>query len=568
MAIDMGFNETLQQETKLEAYSVVLSVTTLLLAAIGGGAGSLTVICAILEGKSIHKLSYSIILVLLFACLVLDLLWTPQEILHLLYYHYTYQNPTQYFKIFVHGMYLLLSIVMAVAIVFVSAENIFRQCSHMGKMFQKIWSITGSITAVLVGLCMAGSYLVISTQNETNVPEYFVVFNSRSFCMKVVILGIFTFLVLAIMLCVIFSAIIHKKHSGGFHGNSNSGCKHQVPTLLIRDPEGNPSEDESEDTPSVHAASPLPLLAINAAGGPSRDGPMPISPKNKNMLGVNMTQILGRRRHTICQIGDSSTNFMDPAEKAKKYTYVRKFSVDISALQAQLENPKLFSGKAPFQSDTDLQSKSRNNSQKGRLPLKTPVLKFDEKDEKVESEEVKNDVRPMLPLITVSDDEGTEKEEVDAKSEHESVEEGSEKDKTTLTFKLPNMSEECHGSDHESLHSFDNDSTTDLTLSFTKLSCLLSVTFCLCTLPLFLTEVLRNHLSTIAYINITTCTLALSTIQTIIYPQVIICMDSVVHRAVHKLWIRFLRRCRCTAASIDEDGEENRTNLNTDTSQV
>ncbi|XP_046555670.1 uncharacterized protein LOC124264929 [Haliotis rubra] len=229
MATDMGFNETLHQETKLEAYSVVLSVTTLLLAAIGGGGGSLTVICAILAGKSIHKLSYSVILVLLFACLMLDLVWTPQEILHLLYYHYTYQNPSQYFKIFVHGMYLLLSVIMAVTIVFVSAENIFRQCSHMGKMFQKVWSITGCITAVIIGLCLAGSYLVVSIQYETHVSEYFVVFNSRSFCMKVVILGIFTFLVLAILLCVIFSAIIHKKHSGGFHGNSNSGCKHQVP---------------------------------------------------------------------------------------------------------------------------------------------------------------------------------------------------------------------------------------------------------------------------------------------------------------------------------------------------
>jgi hypothetical protein len=47
-------------------------------------------------------------------------------------------------------------------------------------------------------------------------------------------------------------------------------------------------------------------------------------------------QVLGRRRHTICQIGDSSTP-PDTIAKAKQYNYVRKFSVDISALQVQLQ---------------------------------------------------------------------------------------------------------------------------------------------------------------------------------------------------------------------------------------
>jgi hypothetical protein len=45
-----------------------------------------------------------------------------------------------------------------------------------------------------------------------------------------------------------------------------------------------------------------------------------------------------RRRHTIGQIGSTG---LDVMEKAKQYNYVRKFSVDIQALQAQLENPKM-----------------------------------------------------------------------------------------------------------------------------------------------------------------------------------------------------------------------------------
>ena len=109
-------------------------------------------------------------------------------------------------------------------------------------------------------------------------------------------------------------------------------------------------------------------------------------------------QVLGRRRHTICQIGDSSSGAgggvnpgggsgNDPIGKAKQYNYVRKFSVDISALQAQLQNPKIFKD-APFQSDVDLTKKPNGEGGPGKtgkvqpeplLPLKPLPKRFEGK---------------------------------------------------------------------------------------------------------------------------------------------------------------------------------------------
>lgn len=76
------------------------------------------------------------------------------------------------------------------------------------------------------------------------------------------------------------------------------------------------------------------------------DLPSPSRSKGSH-LGVNMAAYLGRRRHTIGQIG---TTGIEPLERAKQYNYVRKFSVDIQALQAQLENPKRHASDFPFSS--------------------------------------------------------------------------------------------------------------------------------------------------------------------------------------------------------------------------
>ncbi|XP_041357239.1 uncharacterized protein LOC121374269 [Gigantopelta aegis] len=560
---EMGNVTNLEEGSRLQAYSVVLSATTLLLSALAGGGGSLAVMFTIVTGKVIEKQSYAIVLTLLAACLAFDLLWAPLEIVHLLYYHHTNENVTQDYKVMTHGIYVFLIMVISSTVILVSAKKILCLYGKFGKKCKKVWPTIGCFVSLFLGLVAVSVYVSTVTIYEGNFQDYFPVMNKISFCFKAIMIGLMMLAVLVMMTVVITIAVAKQKnHDDGFHSNSES--KNTIPQVLIA--ETDVTDDESE-TPSAQGGSPLPLLTINTDGEANRGdnsstvGELPNPSKNKNMLGVNMAHILGRRRHTICQIGDSSTNLMDPAEKAKKYTYIRKFSVDISALQAQLENPKIFSGKAPFQSDTDV-SKKESPNPIVRAPLIAPILKLDERTQKCD---FKNETRPVLPVITVSDDEGQEKED-----EVTDNDDDDESEKPILTFKLPNLTEEMHhdDDDKESVHSSERDqSVTDHDEAFVKLSCLFSTAFCLCMLPLFLTEVLRYHLITNAYINISTCTMALSAIQTIIYPQIIICMDSIVHKAVNQLWRNIKWRLSCKK-ELAVDTEANQDHGSTSTSQV
>ena len=564
---DLGNITSLQEGSRLQAYSVVLSATTLLLAALAGGGGNLAVLFTIVTGKAIEKASYAVVLTLLAACLAFDFLWAPLEIVHLLYYHHANQNVTHDYKVMIHGIYVFLVTVISSAIIFVSVKNILCLYDKFGKKCKKVWPTIGCVVSVFLGLIAVSVYVTTVTIYEGNLREYFPVMNKMSFCFKAIMIGLTMFLVLVMMTVVITIAVTKHKHlDDTFHSNSES--KNTIPQVLIG--ETDVTDDESE-TPSAQGGSPLPLLTVNTDGeatnrgdNSSTLGELPNPSKNKNMLGVNMAHILGRRRHTICQIGDSSSNLMDPAEKAKKYTYIRKFSVDISALQAQLENPKIFSGKAPFQSDTDV-SKRESAKPIVRAPLVAPALKLDERSMKCD---FKNEVRPTptLPVITVSDDEGQEKEDETTDNEED---DDDESEKPILTFKLPNLTEESHADrDKESSHSSERDqSVSEHEEAFVKLSCLLSTTFCLCMLPLFLTEVLRYHLATNAYVNVSTCTTALSAIQTIVYPQILICMDGTVHKAVNRLWRNVKLRLSCSK-ELAVDAEGNQDHGSTSTSQV
>lgn len=78
-----------------------------------------------------------------------------------------------------------------------------------------------------------------------------------------------------------------------------------------------------------------------------------------------------------------------------------------------------------------------------------------------------------------------------------------------------------------------------------RLTLLLSLTFLLHMLPVLAMEVLKATLTPEAFINISTCTIAVSCVQTIVYPHVIICCDDVVHRAIQKAKKRSEVACCC-----------------------
>ena len=295
--------------------------------------------------------------------------------------------------------------------------------------------------------------------------------------------------------------------------------------------------------------------------------------------------MLGRRRHTICQIGDSS-NPPDPITKAKQYNYVRKFSVDISALQAQLENPKLFKDTAPFVSDQDLRQRQQQQNKpklpEARGPL-LPLPSLGPRQEGGEAGSLKLSLPTRPPVITVSEEV---KEDVEGEIEEEEgeKEEGEEKGKglnsTTVRTEytpivnkaeltnIPRLPVTCPvdeeeeeeeeeeereeeervgnpcGEEDASYKSASNDNRlTDCDQDFVKMTLLMTLTFFLCTFPLLLIEAMKDSVNAHTYVNISTCTRALSSIQTIIYPHIVTCMDSVVNKAVNRLKVQFGRAC-------------------------
>ena len=89
--------------------------------------------------------------------------------------------------------------------------------------------------------------------------------------------------------------------------------------------------------------------------------------------------------------------------------------------------------------------------------------------------------------------------------------------------------------DSETSESYDSD---DCDLA--KLSFLLCLTFCVSMLPLCVTELLRSWLDVHTYINVHAGCLAVSALQTIVYPQLISCSDHVVKRSLRKLKVKVM----------------------------
>ena len=74
-----------------------------------------------------------------------------------------------------------------------------------------------------------------------------------------------------------------------------------------------------------------------------------------------------------------------------------------------------------------------------------------------------------------------------------------------------------------------------------RLALMLSTTFCLSMLPLLVTELARNSVTSLTYVNVHTFCLAVSSLQTVVYPQLLAWADHVVHRSLKTLHTRLYR---------------------------
>lgn len=569
----------------MEAYSVVLSVTALTLSTLLGGGGSITVLFAILQSRQVRKYSYTLVLVFFFLCCGLDLLWVPMEVVHLLSFHYTRVNPTLDFGVATFAIYIFLVAGIAVLIASFCGENALRLCGCFADRVKSIWPVAACVVLFVASLIMAVAFLYASVGKdhlgELGGAEAYLVLHPSSSACRVSLLA--TMLILVVGGATLVVAAVAVGHRKAAHKSSESFVSGQsnesnniLPHFLINQ---SATDDDNEDKLSNSPSSPrLPDLVVPsvttclASKGP-RLGELPSPSRGSNMLSVNMAHVLGRRRHTICQIGDSGTaSALDPMARAKQYNYVRKFSVDISALQAQLENPKIFKDKVPFQSDQDLRSKPNKPSpahfetrspQLGLLAPRREEGQQEERQPRDNGAGLKLCLPPRPPVITVSEEVREEEEEEADVSKVSMGQFEADSTKPTpvpvLAVKKPAEDEEGEElrreragegeSPHEedvSYRSIPNVHTNRLTeheQDFVKMTLLMCLTFFTCLFPLLLVEALKDSFGVSTYVNIATCARALSTVQTIIYPHILICMDRVVSKAVSRLKARLGQVC-------------------------
>ncbi|XP_045205075.2 uncharacterized protein LOC123557588 [Mercenaria mercenaria] len=603
--------DTQADGTEMELYSIVLSATVLIFAILFGGGGCITVLIAMFVHRLLRKLRFVLIGILLFVCCIFDLIWCPIEITRLVIHHQNINGNTvstdavKDLKYVGSSLYVLLLCTIAAMVVLICVQNLLKIVRKYDNIPKMMLGVIFVLIWLIISISLTIAYILVSYGDQDDQVYHSI--NRKSFHFK---LGLQTLWIVLLLIPILLMISIHVhtkfwktkilKEVSDLHSTDNF----TVPSLIIKSVE-EIDEDENEDESSVALPSPD-VVKDSASGSPVSkssksalkkrsgspssqkvvfaDTPSPTreeatpSPKfgdrfkSPNHLGVNMAAILGRRRHTIAQISDPHLDLM---QKAKTYNYVRKFSVDISALQAQLENPKL-SSNFPFHSQQDIKAspkeglekttfgsqqkcnrRSRDEIMKSQEIAEEPEKELESENEMNESNETKTET-----VTDVNETQSVQSQNVSicsARSPRDSIcptpplisltqSDGEEK-QIEITNDDNNLDDSFQSSEHvlTKLH------------KPCKLSCLLVATFILSILPMFVTEILRDHcLSPNAYINVVTCMTAISTVQTMIYPQVIFCVDANINKAVNqslthtRMWILQLFSKQHPVATTDD----------------
>ncbi|XP_033742648.1 uncharacterized protein LOC117329059 [Pecten maximus] len=527
-----------QSETKMELYSIVLSTTMLCLAMVFGTGGNITILVSLCTYRLLRKHHYILIAMFLVTCLILDIVWCPMEIYHLIQHHHDNTAVDATFTFAGQSLYIFLITTILCILSIVSVQSLCKLSSNwISRHF--VLALTLAVSLILV-LSVAVGYGVLSSIREGNTkPTEYQILNEESYNYRIIVYSFSLWMAISFVMLITL-VICRRKTAKDLNVDIASEYSEpptperlNIPTLLIKGSEEEGSDNEKEEDKKSISNSQR-FLSMQGASSTKEDnmstiGELPSPSKSKissNHLGVNMAAILGRRRHTIGQIGPTG---LDVGEKTKQYNYVRKFSVDIEALQAQLENPKVYGGAISFRSDTELQ-KSTQNDNKMELPQRphTPLLdmrlsglhktQLEEKNEENSDEENVD-----------KDDDVSNKEDYDMENANHICEKLQNSSHETLSPPIITLSETTGDELNEPMA----DNRFNKGMSHYRLTCLLLVTFVCCLLPMFITEAVRGLLSQRAYINILTCTMSLSVVQTIIFPHILFCMDNFTHLAVH-----------------------------------
>ena len=592
----------------MELYSIVLSATMLFLAILFGGGGCATVLIAMCARKLLRKLRYTLMAILLVVCCLFDFIWCPIEITRLVLHHQNSNRSVTPEHIIVNlkhaggSLYMLFLCGLGAIVVLICVQNLLKQVHKYDAIPKVKFGIIVIVLWLILTVSLTIAFVITCLLQEDDGVYHSI--NRMSFHFKI---GVETMWIVLLLAPLVLMVILHlhtkfwnddfSREMSDLHSNENF----TVPSLIIKSVEEIAEEDDEENSvalpsPDIHrdsiGGSPESKCSKSAlkkrSGSPSSqkvlfaENPSPTRANNssnlgekfksQNHLGVNMSAILGRRRHTIAQITDPQ---LDLIQKAKSYNYVRKFSVDISALQAQLENPKLH-GSFPFHSQQDIKKDSSDSKLQPltfNLPPKRKsheeIIKSQEIIEEPENEQEHDpDNEQSIDQQESGNDMKYDKEEhsktscnkvenSDRKhsipesvhSRNTSIRSGrSARDSVCPTPPLISLTQSDGEEKQLELNNSDNnmDNTfvchKNSSIKQCKLPFLLVLTYILSILPLFLTELLRDAgLENSGYINIVTVTTAISMVQTMIYPQLIFCVDSRINKAVHRSFVKTRR---------------------------
>lgn len=578
------------ESAKMELYSIVVSATVLVLAILFGGGGCVTVLIAMFVHRLLRKLHFILIGILLVVCCVYDFIWCPIEIVRLVLHHQSVNDNSvseeviRDLKYMGSTLYILLLCTIAAMIALICVQNLLK----IIRKYDSIPKIKLGIILIFIWLVISVSLTIayVLVTNGDQDDQVYHTINELSFQFKI---GLQTMWIVLLLIPISLMVTIHihtrfwKTKIMTEVSDLHSGDNFTVPSLIIKSVE-EIDEVDNEDESSIALPSPD-VVKDSTSGSPVSkssksalkkrssspssqkvvfaDTPSPTlepaapSPKfgdrfkSPNHLGVNMAAILGRRRHTIAQISDPHLDLM---QKAKTYNYVRKFSVDISALQAQLENPKI-NETFPFHSQQDIKTSTKSGSDK-RLNASESQQKCHRRsrDEMMKSQEIAEETENDLEFENeMNESNETKTENVtpemnETQSQCASVRSAhSQRDSICPTPPLISLTQ-SNGEEKQIEVNIDDSNMNDSYQSINyvskyqkpcKLSCLLVGTFILSIFPMFVTEILRDYcLSPNAYVNIVTCLTAISTVQTMVYPQVIFCVDENINKAVHQTLIQ------------------------------
>ncbi|XP_064609896.1 uncharacterized protein LOC135473892 [Liolophura sinensis] len=501
----------------VESYTVVLSVTSLLISAVFGAAASMTIFVALCASKSTRKLRYSLFASVLVANLLFACVWVPMEIYQLLKY-YNCGTVLADVKFTCHSLYLLLLTVNVFSILLISVKNLTCVIYRDRKIFHQRLLFLLLVGNWVLSFLTAVTYGVVSVCREygSHGVLLHLMMNTPSFQFKVILLT-FHSLIMLFVLAVLLTTKIPTVNTDDI-ASEESDTQGELSACLptIQEPV-EPHQVESMSRASTPSPRPNRQHAgITQGGNNGESETTPSASKRRSSLQVNLANLLNRRRHTICQIGNTGTN-TDPQAKALQYNYVRKFSVDVMALQAQLENPKVHGGNFPFSSEQNLGEQAKKD-------LNGSVIK---------------DSKISLP----------------------SIQEAAETDTLEVANQIPNLT--FLSQQFEKRKSSGERHLQDRVRQI-RFCVLLVIAYLCCVLPVYITELLHGVISLSAYINGVTCTTALSALQIIIYPYLFLCMDGAINKTTHKLFenIResWFHRTEATAKNTVVESNTSETN--------